>query len=192
MAKAKKKVDKKAQDELKETGLKVSHEVYCITTRERNPDDRWSGEDTSSTHSVDGLSLAKEWPDVTAPFFVKPGDVVYLLFAVYSSGDSFSHHENGSIIYIDVFKTHAKAEKAAQTIREHANWYKGLHSRWEPMTNKQRKALAKKYKSEHSVEIVRENGKKIDVYANWNGYFESLSYIEVSSCTVDAVGRGRY
>lgn len=188
----KKRSKKPASHAVPDVGLKVTAHSYGEVTREADPNDRWSGEDTTSSWNVEGISLAKEYPNVTACFPVEAGDTVYLVFGVYSTGDSFSHHEDGSIDYIDVYKTHAKAEATAKTLREHNNWYRGMNDRWAPITAKERKALSKKYKSAYSLEIVRENGSKMSVHIPWNGYFETLSYIEVASFTVNANERGRY
>jgi hypothetical protein len=186
-------VAKKTKETRKpEVGLKVDHEIYTDVTRERDPTDKWSGEDTTSSHSVNGLSVSTEYPDVTACFPVEAGDTVFLVFAVYSTGDSFSHHEDGQIVFVDVFETFDVAEQAAKALRAHNDWYKKLHERWTPMTTQERKELAKQYKSEYTAQIFREDGSAMDVHVGWNGYFERLSYIEVKQLNVNAMSRGRY
>lgn len=186
-SKAARRTKKMVKEIVADIGLTVHHNRHSEVTYEANPDDEWSRDSTTSSHSVDGISLASEYPDVTACFPVKDGDTIYLLYAVYSTGDSFGHDENSSIAYIDVFKTYEKAEKAAKDIRMHANWFKGVHGFVVPS-----KEEKKKYASDYQVDIKRENGKTMDVFAGWNGYFESLSYVQVESFVVGPHKRGRY
>ena len=127
---AKPKTNKQAVKRVPETGLKVCYDEYCEVTREAVRDE-WDRDDTASTWSVGGLRLTEDYPDVSACFPIKAGDIVYLLYVVYSTGDSFGHSEDGSISFVDVFKTHAKAVTAANTIREHSNWYCQLHPRYQ-------------------------------------------------------------
>lgn len=190
MAKRTKRVKK--VEEPKPVGLKVLHDRHIEVTRERDETDRWSGEDTTSSWTVNGLVLTTDYPDMIPCFPVQPDDDVYLVYLVHSTGDSFSHSENGCISFIDVYKTHEKAEQAAKCIREHNSWYKGVHENWTPMTAKQRKTLSKKYKSEYTVDLFREDGSINSEHASWNGYFDRLSYIEATGFVVDANKRSRF
>lgn len=190
--KAKKRKTKKTVETTPQLGLRVIYGGNSIVTREANPDDEWSKDDTSTTWGVDRLVLSNNYPDVTACFPVKTGDDVYLVYAVYSTGDSFSHSEDGSINFIDVFKTRKKAQKAAQDIRGHANWYRDMNERWSPLTAKERKVAEKLYENSYHVDVVREDGTQLNVYTGWNGYFESLSYVEVVGLTVGAEKPSRY
>jgi hypothetical protein len=186
---------KRAKEQAPEpVGLKVLHDRYVEVTREHDPDDRWSGEDTSSTWEVSGIVLRapKDYPDLVPCFLVEAGDEVHLVYLVYSTGDSFSHSEDGCISFIDVYKTREKAEHAAKCVREHHSWYRGMHDYCVPMSAKQRKALGKKYKSEYTVDLVREDGSINSEHAGWNGYFDRLSYIEVTEFVVDANKRSRF
>jgi len=189
MAKRAKRVKKEAP---KPMGLKVLHDRHVEVTRERDETDRWSGEDTTSSWTVNGLVKTDDYPDLVPCFAVETGDAVYLVYLVYSTGDSFSHSENGCINFVDVFKTREKAEHVAQCIREHNSWYKGMHENWKPMTAEQRKTLGKKYNSEYTIELVREDGSINSESAGWNGYFDHLSYIEVTEFVVDANKRSRF
>jgi hypothetical protein len=189
---ARKRTKKVEAEKPVETGLDVFYSEYSDVTQAADPEDAWSRDSTRSSWDVHGIALSDKYPEVTACFPVADGDTVYLLYAIYSTGDSFGHDEDGRISFIEVFKTLEKAETAAKAIREHCDWYTGMHNRWTPMSAKDRKAVQKKYSSEYTVSIVRENGEKMDVHASWNGYFESLSYVEVASFVVGANKRQRY
>lgn len=173
-----------------EIGLKVMHEGFSEETSEVDPDDRWSRASTSTSWSVDGIALEKEYPDVTACFPVVKGDGVYLVYVVYSTGDTFGHDENSTIVFVDLFLDEKKADVAASTIREHSD--AGSRLSEYRLTAKERQRLVGKYKDRFSVDIVRENGKTMSVHAGWNGYFESLSYVEVAHFVVDTNKRKRY
>lgn len=165
-----------------EIGLKVDYDEYREITRECDPDDRWSGEDSDSSWSVNSVSIVEKYPDVTACFPVKPGDNVFILYVVYSTGDSFSRNKDGMLVFIDVFLSRAKADAAAKAIQQHAAWC--TNTRGYGLTPKQAKELQKKYTDAYSVNIVRENGSTLKVHASWNGYFESLSYVEAVNLEV--------
>lgn len=193
MVKTKTKVKKRVKKEaLKPMGLKVVYDSYSKVTRKRDTSQEYSGEDTTTSWSIGGLVLTDDYPDLVPSFPVKADDDVYLVYLVYSSGDSFSHNEDGRISFIDVYKTRDKADFAASCIREHNSWYKDMHEHWKPMTAKERKALSKKYKSEYSIDLVREDGSINPERAGWNGFFEQLSYIEVARFVVDANKRSRF
>lgn len=186
---AKKKV--KAKETLPEVGLRVVHDSYQCVTREYNDEGPYSRrDDTRTTWTVDGIELVDQYPDVTACFPLETGDSVYLVYVVYSTGDSFGHDEDHSIAFIDVFKTEERAKLAARGIREHRDWY--CSTRSSRMTPAEARKLRGKYASEHSVDLVREDGTVHMVCASWNGYFESLSYVEVAHFAVDAGKRERF
>jgi hypothetical protein len=70
--------------------------VYVVTdsrtqvTRQRDYEDEWDRDDTYTSWSVNGVLLSKgdRWDtgEVPVDFDVKPGDTVYLLYAIYSTG----------------------------------------------------------------------------------------------------------
>lgn len=192
--KTKKRKDKKAVERAPEVGLCVLHDGYQEVTQEADPNNEWDRGSTSTSWTVGGIVLAskKDMPDLTACFPVKAGDTVHVVFAVYSSGDSFGQDEHGNIEFIDVYKTAAKAARAAKAVRGHANWYRDINDRWSPMTAKERRLAEKTYDNLYHVDVVREDGSQKNIYASWNGYFESLSYVEVATFVVDANKRSRF
>ena len=145
------------------TDLAVHYKTREYVTRERNPDDQWDRDDTRSEHTMQYISIAKEgdWNTITYPGEVKPGDKVYLLFAVYSTGDSFGHDEDRSVELISVHKDLNCAKYN----------YKMLEG-----VNKD------SYSAQ--VELSQDNGTTWKMNPPWCGYFERLSYARVAGFTV--------
>lgn len=189
MANKKKKV---VVEETFETGLKIRTSQYGDITQAADPEDSWSRDSTHTSWTVEAVEPEPKYPDVTACFPVPEGTTVYLLYLVYSTGDSFGHDEDGRIAFVDVWTTREKAEAAATIVREHADWYKGVNTRWSPMTKEERLKYEKKFDNAYQVTVIRENGEPLQTYASWNGYFESVSYIEVASFVVNQNARKRY
>ena len=81
------------------TDLAVYYTTREYVTRKRNPDDQWDRDNTRSEHAMQYITIAAQssWNTVTYPGLVKPNDKVYLLFAVYSTGDSFGRDDGARI-----------------------------------------------------------------------------------------------
>ena len=96
------------------TNLRINDSAYTEVTRERDPDDRWSGEDTYTGHSIESFHVVSDddYCDISVAFDIDDGRDYYLLYAIYSTGDSFSHDE-GCIALIDLFETKEMAEEPA-------------------------------------------------------------------------------
>lgn len=136
---------------------------YTEVTRERNPRDEWSGEDTSTNWSFGHASLTKKLgygqETFTTDFDIVAGDRVYFVVAIWSTGDSFSHNVRGSAEIFGVFKDIDDAD----ALRDKLN---------EP-------------KSDRPVVIRHSKGKKAiqpskpRPYYPWDGYFDSLDDVRV-------------
>lgn len=137
------------------------------TTREPYKDDDWDRGDSYTSWDLLGCSIKEEgeYFDVIAPFEVKSGDSVIVVYAVYSTGDSFGHDEGACKEVIDVFKDMDKAEACVRAIES-------TTKSWDDRTEKK-------------AEWIREDGSagKLD-YVPWNGYFESLDYVRAETVEV--------
>lgn len=136
----------------------INYNTHTELTREPDSSDSWDRGSTSSSHEILGLvlnsndcSFLSERLDID--FDVHAGENYYLLYAVYDTGDSFGHDDDRGIEFIDLFKSEEKADKAYEVICRDSK--------------------------QPRIYIETETGKTHNFYAPWNGYFESLSYVEV-------------
>lgn len=97
--------------------------------------------------------------DVPCPEGVKVGDTVYLVFAIWSSGDSFGMAHGGSSDAVGAYRTAEEAERVAAILR------KGDRSG--------------DYETRTAAEILDGNGRPYRYCKDWMGYFDSLNSIEV-------------
>lgn len=146
------------------TGIKIKDYSYTDVTRERDPEDRWSGEDTDTSHDIQGFTVTKgkEYFDLEVPFKIKPNTPYYLLYCIYGTGDSFSRNE-GQIEFVGLYESKKLAEKNAKAIEAQNKEYKTNYS----------------MKDGYSVTLTANSGEKFKFHAPWNGYFECLNDIEV-------------
>lgn len=141
--------------------LETHSETHDTTTPD--PDDRWDRASTSTSWSVHGLTLHdKDTYDAVINYLeAKEGDEVYALYAVYSTGDSFGHDASGQLEFINVFATYKDAERARDSLAT-SNVY------------------------------LLSNGQEISLgYKPWDGYFESLDYMEIDRFVVNGNTRTR-
>lgn len=145
------------------TDLVVEYSTRSWITRERNSDDEWDRDDTESEHTLHGISIASKssYNTVTYPGEIKPGDKIYLLYAVYSTGDSFGHDDCHCIEFISVHKDIDIA-------------------RW----NYNKLQVADKDDYSSQVLLSQDNGQTWKMTPPWCGYFESLDYVRVAGFTV--------
>lgn len=153
-------------------------------TRPNDPTDRWSGEDTDTQHDIQGICLVpngiKDYYELNSEFDLVPNTNYYLVYGIYSTGDSFSHHE-GAIEYINLYLTKDRAEACAKAIQDHYDlWKEGWRltaDQTELKAKKQRDALKKNKYSKYGLEIISESGKKLYISIPWTGYFETLTSV---------------
>lgn len=149
------------------TYLRVDADKREWTTRAGDPEDRWDRDDTAASWTFNHVSIVEEkaYFDLAVPFEVKPGDDVWVVAAIYSTGDSFGRDDGACCEYIDAFLDKHKARACRDAVE-------ASRKGWDDHTDK-------------DVKWVREDGSegKLD-YVPWNGYFESLDdvrceYLEV-------------
>jgi hypothetical protein len=109
---------------------------------------------TSTSHMIKGFVAThdeKSYRDFPVDFEPQYGVAYYLLYAIYSTGDSFGHDEGAEIEYYGLFKPD------------------------EVEAGKRLMAALKANKKEYSIEF---EGKSY--HCPWTGYFESLDELELS------------
>lgn len=130
------------------TKIYLDKTSYTIITRENNGEP-YDGEDTSTDWTFGEVSLLKGSESFETDFDVNDGDKIYVVVAVWSTGDSFSHHSQGESEIFGVFKTEEEADnfktyfETVSTDNYYVDW----------------------------------GGRKI--HLPWYGYFEHLDYVEV-------------
>lgn len=143
--------------------IEIIDDSYQEETRESG-DDGWDRGDTSTSHNIVGFHAAPEsenkYYDLAVPFNPKEDVTYYVLYAVYSTGDSFGHDSGSSVEYIG-FYTEDELDIANENMRKVENSTKD-NDNW-------------------SVELKTPNGHKtFDQHTPWIGYFEHLDYVELA------------
>lgn len=137
--------------------LKLITSASSAVTCEADPDDEWSRDSTSTSWHVKGVQVASkdDYDGVTVGFDATPGEAVFVVYAIYSTGDSFGHDESAQLEFIDAFKSADKAAAAAQGLQ-------GSAKGW-----------------------TREDGSFAEMnWKPWDGYFESLEEMNVEAFVV--------
>jgi hypothetical protein len=147
--------------------LEVVNDHYSHTTRHPDTNDRWDRGNTHSNWTVSGLRLTnREYGDVTADFEVMAGDVLYMVYAIYSTGDSFGRDENGRIDYITVHKS-GEIARANEKALNAKTTLKGKNGDYE-----------------WNVNLQTDSGIVFPYHVPWLGYFESLTGVYVEAFEV--------
>ena len=138
---------------------------YTVVTRDRDPSDRWSGEDTDTSWTILDICLGKprsySGRQIPYDFDVSVGDTVYLLYSINSEGDSFSRHDGEHFEDILVFKTLEKAQAAKKVLE-------GFD----------------KSGNDQMINLTTESGEIYKFYPPWWGYFERLDTLDIETMTV--------
>jgi len=124
---------------------------YVVVTRHADPDERWDGDDLSMDHSIEGFNLVEGYGDLEVGFEPDFDKTYFLLYGIYSTGDSF-HHEEGRIEFVDLYEDREVA--------------------WENYRRLEKS-------NEYTVTLKHESGKEYGFYVPWRGYFENLSSLDV-------------
>jgi len=141
------------------TKLKVLHDSYTWTTRESSSDDSWDRGDTSTTHYVNGVVLGEDHYGISVEGVVKPGDTVWLVYAVWGDGGSWGHDADRRCEFFTAHRSEQQATANANILSD-ANGF--------------------------SAEIFLDDGTPFTTSIPWNGYFEILNYVRAESFVVGA------
>ena len=141
------------------TGYRV--EIDSICTHNHHSGEQFGEWSASYTNTFKGVSLSEANANLRAPFTAKTGAVVYVVWAEWSSGDSFGSDTCGSKEELAIFQTHAIA-------LEYVQWLQAFdHTDWKPHI----------CKTSDGQEFTHG-------YLPWQGYFESLEGIYIETCTL--------
>jgi len=145
--------------------VKVSKNEYEMVTRVKDSNDKWDRDDTHTDHEILGLELVEDerrFYDINTSFQVDPDKSYLLLYAIYSTGDSFGRDEQGEFEAIDLFETHQK-DIVNTNIKRIEDPYK-----------MDRNSFNEKYR----LSLIHHTGIEYTMYTPWEGYFESLDEVD--------------
>lgn len=145
--------------------IRVLYNEYTEVTRVADSDDEWNRDDTSTTYSIGNVRVVpeREWFDFPVGFTPERGESYWLVYVVYSTGDSFGYDENGGIEFIDLYRTLEEAQAVVDAIEEND---RGAN--------------------EYSIPIRNSVGDEYNLSCSaWTGYFENLTYAEARQVTVE-------
>ncbi|NCP98209.1 hypothetical protein GW796_00710 [archaeon] len=197
------------QSVIPSTLFNINYTSYSEETSEIDPEDDYSRASTSTTYSIHGISISEDSSfDSSGAFEVKDSelDKVYLVTAIYSTGDSFGNDEGYGIEFIEVFQSKDKAERCAKQIQANADLYNYLSNNYGkkdinkfnelisfthncPPVNKKGK-LDSSHLSDVYYQNERNETKKF--YSPWNGYFESLDSVSVEEFDLSLKKKTKY
>jgi hypothetical protein len=145
--------------EMQMSFLKLEYKSYTDVTREADFEDEWNHDSTSTNWIFNNLKLLDrdEYGLVSVDYEVKKGDTLYPLIAVWSTGDSFGNDDGAQMEMFTVYRTYEEADKAKKIMEKAGN---------------------------SSCKILDGDGKEIEFYPPWVGYFESLDYIDIDKLEV--------
>lgn len=134
------------------THLHIDKDSYCEQIREPESD-IWDRGDSSTSYTLNSVVIcdpSKSY-DLMYDGNLTIGERLYVVYAIYSTGDSFGIDEDGCIDFISVHKDSKIAEanvKLLTTCKE-------------------------------GIKIMLDGGYPMRYYPPWLGYFESLSYVRI-------------
>jgi len=138
--------------------IKVKNQNHAEVTREAALD-KWDRDDTFTYHNINGIELSDEYGDIPVPDDFRISGPMYLVYVIYSTGDSFGYDSHAGEEYIGVYKDREIAQETANKIKED---YKNNKEDFNHIT------------------LLDSVGNEFQQYTGaWKGYFDNLEYVEV-------------
>jgi hypothetical protein len=141
--------------------LEVMYDEHTTNLGGNDPDDRWTRDSTDRDITINGLTIVDNCFDTVCQDDVVIGDQVGLLWATYSTGDSFGE-DGGQTEFIQVLplsKMHILKQNA-ETIMSANN------------------------ADSQSVKLLDAYGETYKMGCPWYGYFERLQSVDIKVLTV--------
>lgn len=154
----------KTEEALKVYPYKVEIHSECThSEREDKEFGQWSEEYTNTLGEVSRLSPGKDnWPDIVSTHSFKQGNLAYLVWVEYSSGDSFGNDTRGHTLALGLFRNGNTAFELKNVVEQVSN-----------------------YRDKYSFEAATSDGQIFkEVRAPWCGYFENLDEVHVDQVII--------
>ena len=151
--------------------VSIIDDEHCESFRGKGDYADWR---ETKTHDIQGFKLVKEkeYFDLTVAFKPQRHTNYYLLYVLYSSGDSFGH-SSGNICFVGLYEDERTADRNAKRIVEHNNCYRKRDYKW------------KDHEEEYSVELEEPDCCNVRFSCAWNGYFERIEDVVVMAVSMD-------
>lgn len=147
----------------------VDIERDCDTsvTREGDPNDRWDGDDLYHEHTIKGYRIVTKAQIGDFTLTEKPEGPWYLVYVLFSTGDSF-HCEENCINLVSFVKNKEDAEEIKRGIEEDYKHYVKTHQHdYKPLKI-----------------LLPKTNRVIDIYTGtWKGYFERFNLVDIECLT---------
>ena len=131
--------------------------------------DAYTRGDSSTSHSIIGI-FPSEYGDIVTDIDVSKNPDVYLVYAIWSTGDSFGRDSGKNLTPVHLFDSRDKAEACLKAIEDH---------------NKNRyEILNRSVAGDYSVHFIGNDGTPMIEYAGWIGYFEGLDYADIEGVSL--------
>ena len=137
--------------------IEVIDEEQQIVTREAESDDEWDRDSTKTIHNIKGFHVVEsegkhyKYYDFVLEEEPQFFQVYFLLYAIYSTGDSFGHDEDAGIEYYGLYTCDQM-----------------------DIARKNKKALED---ADFEVILLNTNNEEYTENIPWDGYFESLTEV---------------
>lgn len=144
------------------TKVCINYRSYTDVCAENHFGGDFYGEDTYTSHDIESIYEVgeKAYFDLTVNFDIVEGETYYLLYGIYSTGDSFNNHE-GCIQFVDLYQTEEFAEANKEILEKHNAAKDGSYT----------------------AKLLLENGKEYPFHVPWKGYFEVLNEVFIIPIT---------
>lgn len=144
--------------------LKVISLSHNERTRDPNPKDDWDRGDTITSYTLENVLMGEStWYDLLYDGELSLGDAVHIVYAIYSTGDSFGHDTDGMIEFITAHRN-LNVAKHNKVVAESCNNDNNDYT--------------------SSVMLTFDDGQSFRFTPPWNGYFESLSRVDIFTAII--------
>ena len=136
-------------------GYKV--EINSICTESYRSEEEWGSWSSQYSNYFEDVTKTDTYPDITSSLDIKEGELCFVVWAEWSSGDSFGTAYDGNTEALAIFTD-------VQSVKEFK----------EKVLNN----------GEYSIKFTTSDGQIHDVRCPWTGYFETLTGIHIEQTTI--------